>query len=138
MNFDELVGQEFLFYGVDNYMIKLDDTVYQVEEDLDDGYRSILGEITIVHPRSKGTFFREPICIVKVIRDETGMNNGYILEDSEYKHTWLKFGTDNSEDDYPCFYFNYTPMKESSRNKPKSIPNHHIDSFDRLFDPRES
>lgn len=139
MDFDDLIGHEFLFFGVDNHMFKLEENIWLVEEDAEDGYRSSLGPVKVA--KHKGLFFREPVAIVRVeLQDDA--RDGYILQDVEYKHTWLEFGTDNSDSYYPSFYFNYTPMDEKERNRPskcrKPTPYISVDPFDRLFDPRVS
>lgn len=144
MEFSELVGDEFLFYGVDNQFFKIDDTIWEVQEDPNDGYRSMLGTIEVCNNKAKNKlFFREPIAIVRV--EEDPEIEGFRLRDTDHEHTWLQFGTDESESYYPCFRFNYTPMKvpqkklQSLKNKAKAkIHDHDIHPFDRLFDPRTS
>lgn len=140
MTYDDLVGKEFLFYGVDNQLIKLDDFVIEIMEDPDDGYRSMLGEVI---PRSKhiGLFFREPVAIVTFCKHDEGESSGYALRDEEYNHLWLEFGTDESDSYYPCFYFNYHPRPHYApkvkKSSVKKIHDHEINSFDRLFDQRD-
>lgn len=139
MGYDDLVGREFLFYGVCHQLFKIDDTVYEVLEDEVDGYRSMLGAL-IARKKDQGIFFREPVAIVTFVKDETGTRDGYALLDEEHNHSWLCFGTDNSGDYYPMFYFNYIPLPDysSKKKKVKAITiNQDIDSFDRLFEPRD-
>ena len=142
MEFDNLIGQEFLFYGVDNHMFKINDTIWEALEDPSDGYRSYLGSIEVT--TKNGIFFREPIAIVKLEKDDTPQAsysigcNGYKLIDVDYEHTWLVFGTDNTDDYYPTFYFNYTPRQEPKpKNKPVQGKTIVSDPFDRLFENRE-
>lgn len=149
MEFDDLIGQEFLFYGVDNYMFKLDDTLWEAVEDPDDGYRSCLGAIEIRPTKgNKKIFYREPLAIVRVDKNYEckgdADNDGYELVDTEFEHIWLAFGTDNSDGYYPCFYFNYTPMPQAERTAYSSAvrwkqqgKRNDIDQVDWLFNPRE-
>ncbi len=142
MAFEDLIGEDFLFYGVSNYMFKLDDVVYEAVEDPIDGYRSCMEEIRVVLGTSAKSepFYREPITIVQVEKDDGACCTGYKLEDVEHDHVWLRFGTNDADDYYPCFYFNYTPMLIPKTRKPKpqkSTPERYLGAFDRLFDPRE-
>lgn len=141
MTYDDLVGSEFLFYGVDNHLMRLDDRVYEVCEDESDGYRSMLGDL-VLRAKTQGIFFREPVAIVTFCRYEEDSCDGYALLDEEHDHKWLCFGTDNSDYYYPNFYFNYLPLPAytpSKRLKPKTptIHEHDINSFDRLFEQRD-
>lgn len=137
MDFRDLVGHEFFFYGVDGQRFKLDGLIFEVQEDPMDGYRSYLGTIEV--EEGEGVFFRDPVAIVEVKHDL--LYNGFKLVDDEH-HEWLSFGTDNAEDYYPCFHFLYTPKPPSNKSKAtpktKRIHDHDINTIDRLFDPRES
>lgn len=138
MDFIDLLHREFLFYGVDGHLFKLDDSVFEVREDPDDGHRSWLDTIEVVD-HSNGIFFRYPVAIVEVKPDFN--YTGYKLVDDE-GHEWLSFGTDESEESYPKFHFLYLPKPPSNKSKAapktKRIHDHDINSIDRLFDPRES
>lgn len=136
-NFQELIGGEFLFYGISNYTFKLDDKIWEAVEDPNDGYRSCLEDIKLVNKGSvaTGIYFQQPIAIVKVI--ESSEIHGYELVDVELPHTWLTFGTDNSDKYYPCFCFYYAPIPESMKRKPKNIPIKLPDMLDALFEPRD-
>lgn len=142
MLFDDTVGHEFLFYGVDNYMFKLDNHIWEVIEDPEDGYRSSLGPVEARHENDKKVnriFFREPIAIVSVVEDSE-VGTGYALIDCEIEHTWLKFGTDNTENYYPCFYFNYTPVERSklpALKRQKDSSNVKLDELDLWFNSRD-
>jgi hypothetical protein len=134
MDFNDIVGQEFLFYGIDRQMFKLDEIVWGVEADSDDECRSV-DAVKLVN--ISGTFFREPIAIVVVEKDQRKHNSGYQLVDVEDKeHIWLRFGINDLNRYSPSFYFDYTPKK--SKSPKKKAHNHEIDALDRLFDPRET
>ena len=103
LNFDDLIGKNFKFYGATEHQLKLDDMIWEVEEDACDGYRSMLGPIS--RKVSNAIFFKRPIAKVKV----TGGGNEYLLTDVADGHVWLRFGTDNADDYYPWFVFDYQP-----------------------------
>jgi hypothetical protein len=107
LNFNDLVGQEFDFYGVDNTCFKLDDQVYEAVEDESDGYRSYLGCIETREAQGK-IFFTTPIARVVVEKDDDGDFEGYKLMDLHGGHEWLRFGTGAYDDWYPYFVFEYT------------------------------
>jgi len=125
-NIDEIMRNHFLslvgipldYYGADEgeceFMI--DEIVFKVIEDPDDGYRSHLGTIEYSDD-SKGIFFRAPIAQVQIeIYSEPGeyggqLNEGYRLIDVNDGHSWLEFGTHNYDDYYPCFVFRHIPKK---------------------------
>lgn len=138
MEWEECVGEEFLFYGVDNETFKLNDIIWEAIEGDSDSYRSELAGVQAV--TKKGIFFREPVAIVRVEVDEAGDNSGYKLVDIEYDHTWVEMGTNSSDSYYPMFYFNYYPRAASKKSKLKKVRTSHvhdIDPFDRLFEERE-
>jgi hypothetical protein len=103
--FDELVGKEFDFYGAAENQFRLGDTTWLAVEDEDDGYRSYLGSVEI--PLATTVLFNQPIARVRLEEHDSA----YKLVDTQDEHVWLEFGTDNSDDYYPCFYFSYTPKK---------------------------
>jgi hypothetical protein len=141
MDFNTLVGKHFLFYGADSHYIRLDDNVYEVVEDPSDGYRSMLDEVIHhgVFTPSGAIFLRTPLAIVEVKRDLSGYKDGYILEDVEYQHCWLEFGTDNTDDYYPMFYFSFTPMLSTLRKRKEELKKQlFVDPLDWLFEQRET
>lgn len=95
------------FYGVDHNRFKLGRTVYECVEDEDDGYRSALQEVRKI-PKAeteKLIFYGNPVDTVRV--DAAGDCNRLVsVVDG---HVWLEYGTDYSDDYYPCFVFTYTP-----------------------------
>jgi hypothetical protein len=99
----------FKFYGVCGNCYKLDETVWEAIEDPDDGYRSYLKSIEIAREDGNYTFSRVPLAIVeaRVANDI----DGWKLWDVVDGHLWLTVGTDNSDDYYPNFVFEYTPKK---------------------------
>lgn len=52
MEFYNLIGKTFKFYGVDGYCFKLGKTVWEAIENPDDGYRSYLDSIVQKYSRS--------------------------------------------------------------------------------------
>lgn len=106
---NESVGQVFDFYGVCNCEFKLGDSVYEALEDENDGYRSCLGSIELT--QSQGIFFKMPLARVKVVDGSSvrGCFDGWSLVDIEDGHEWLSVGTENYDDYYPCFIFDYRP-----------------------------
>lgn len=106
MNFEELNGKKFNFYGASEHQFKLNSTVWEALEAEDDGYRSYLRSIE--RKASDAIFFRRPIARVMVVveNDET-----YKLVDVKDGHEWLRFGTEHSDTYYPWFYFTYQPKE---------------------------
>lgn len=106
MKFEELVGQEFEFFGVDGNSFKLGNHVFEALEDEDDGYRSYLRSVEVKDP-SGLIFFGQPVAKVKLtsVDDAYGFV-GFELKDSD-GHLWLRLGTDHSDDYYPMFIFQY-------------------------------
>jgi hypothetical protein len=107
-NFDSLVGKKYKFYGVDNNQFKLGSVVFEAIEDEGDGYRSYLNSV-IVKDVEKSIFFKRAIADVWLVQEDDGYFDGYKLIDIEDGHIWLRFGTDNSDDYYPWFVFEYSP-----------------------------
>lgn len=106
--FDDLVGKTMSFYGVDNNWFKLDRKVYEAVENEDDGYRSYLGSVEVVD-RKDLIFFKRRLARVTVEEYGDGSFYGYVLRDVSDGHVWLRFGTNNSDDYYPWFVFEYQP-----------------------------
>ncbi len=128
MKFDELLGQMVDFYGVDNGRFRLGMAgqlvTFEAVEDENDGYRSMMSEVRLVPDvEAAGIFFATPIASV-VVTDatmptdhESGRHSfdGYALRDATTGHVWLTLGTDNDDDYYPCFTFDYQPSGEKLR-----------------------
>lgn len=114
IKFEDLMGKEFDFYGVDNTDFKLDEYTFRALEDENDGYRSSLGSVDLVIEDGQ-IFHKVPIAVVTVrpVTDApagTYWDNfdGYGLIDRD-GHEWVRIGTSNFDDYYPCFIFNYNP-----------------------------
>ena len=109
-DFEDLVGEELDFYGVDGNCFKLDDTVYEAIEDDGADYYSQLGNVIIVEsPRPS---FGLPLARVVIEHEEPDIYQFIDLHDD---HCWLSFGTryaldiDCSRSYDTVFYFDYTP-----------------------------
>jgi len=117
-HFSALHGMSLDYYGADSGSceFKLDDIVFKVLKDPDDGYRSHLGVIEY-GSQSDGLFFQSPLARVKIETYEgenesySEGNQGYRLTDIEDGHVWLEFGTDNTADYYPFFVFRHFPKE---------------------------
>lgn len=113
LTLDDIIGQRVGFCGVDNNTIALlvGDRIraFEVVEDEDDGYRSSLKEVREV-PIGDMIHFGAPVADVTVTKIETMRCDGYQFADDS-GHVWLQVGTDDSDDYYPCFVFDYTPPK---------------------------
>lgn len=114
-HFSSLIGSEVDYYGADSgdNCFKIDDIVFKVLEDPNDGYRSCLGVIEYGEQNSS-IFFHSPVAKVRIEKfqeaSEYGQSNeGYRLVDIEDGHVWLEFGTDNFDDYYPMFVFTHYP-----------------------------
>ena len=118
-HFASLEGSVVDYYGADEASneFKVDDIIFRVLEDPDDGYRSHLGVIEYGE-QSNAIFFRNPLARVRIESFEmerTGddwdqqARAGYRFIDVEDGHIWLEFGTENTDDYYPYFVFRHTP-----------------------------
>lgn len=116
--FDQLIKSKkiFNFYGVDNYYFKIDKYIFEVIEDPDDGYRSCLGDIRLADNTNDLIFFKTPIARVKILEINEENFSGHKLYDEIHKHTWLIFGTDESDSYYPSFIFYYQTLEEKFMN----------------------
>ena len=118
-HFASLDGAVLDYYGADDaeHEFRVDEIIFKVLEDPNDGYRSCLGVIEYGN-QSSAIFFRKPIAKVRIetydalSRDEdewSGACQGYRFIDVQTGHVWLEFGTDNTDDYYPYFVFRHTP-----------------------------
>ena len=123
-HFSALQGMKLDYYGADSasHEFKVEGIVFKVLEDPDDGYRSHLGAIEYGE-QSSAIFFRQPIAKVAIEmydgenRDYLQGNQGYRLVDVKDGHVWLEFGTDNTDDYYPCFVFRHMPKEQKMKSK---------------------
>ena len=108
--FASLLGQDLKFYGVDNNNFKLGKTVWLAIENESDGYRSYLGSIETVGKSNVNLiFFKRPLATVRVKHFDDYYSRGFELMDVSDGHIWLRVGTSNYDDCYPCFLFEYNP-----------------------------
>lgn len=107
--FEKLLGKELKFYGVDNLSFKVNNLVFEVLEDEEDGYRSSLGAVRFDGDWKKFglIFHRRAFARVRVEEYDDGYMEGYCLVDVDDGHQWLRFGTENYDDYYPMFAFHY-------------------------------
>ena len=108
------------YFGADSgdNTFKVDDVVFKVLEDPNDGYRSMLGAIEYTAEHNS-IFFSTPIARVRIetydASDSDGcygqQNHGYRLVDVDDNHVWLEFGTHNYDDYYPYFVFRHFPKE---------------------------
>ena len=108
IDFDELVGGEFDFYGCDEQRFKLDDQVYEVIGDNDCVFFEVL------QCEDNSGFHDLPIA--RVVVESTAFNDeGYEFIDLHDGHRWLRFEmlvNDTSERSYDTeFVFEYTPKE---------------------------
>lgn len=126
--FLSMVGHVYDFYGVDNniFCIGIDGKVcaFEALEDESDGYRSYLDSVIV--SMKDHIFFHVPVAQVRLEERQYShlyehklsdrdlptyeiMFEGWHLIDITDGHIWLVVGTDNSDDYYPSFIFNYRP-----------------------------
>lgn len=117
MRFEMLVGYSWDFFGVENniFVIGAGNNIIAFEalEDPDDGYRSHLDKIESVSLKNI-IYNRNPIAEIKIVEIEENSFHGYHFIDVKDNHIWLKVGTDNWDDYYPCFQFDFHPKKNES------------------------
>ena len=103
IDFDDMVGGEFDFYGCDGQCFSLDGLVYEVGED---------GDVGLASDRSG--FHALPIARV-VVEHACFNDSGYELIDLHDGHCWLCFGEELVDTDYATqFVFEYTPKDMES------------------------
>lgn len=97
-------------YGSDQDSVKLDGVVWTFVCDPDDGYRSYCGDVRREPDTTIGPFFERAIARVVVREWEGGTVDGFELVD-DTGHVWLTVGTDDTDDYYPSYVFDYTPKE---------------------------
>jgi len=80
---------------------------YEAIEDESDGYRSYLGSVETVNCAGL-IFFSYPVATIRIEDVNEDSETGYQFRDVEDNHIWLRFGTDNADDYYPYFVFQYS------------------------------
>ena len=94
MTFQETIGKEFGFYGVDGSAFKIGKLVGSVE----------------VKAPSGAIFFNRPVATVMVVAVEERFGfKGFHLVCARNGHVWLRLGTDHFDHYYPFFVFSYQP-----------------------------
>lgn len=120
VDFDMLVGETASLYPSANnlYQFQLGQVLFEVIEDENDGYRSSMQTVRIV--RAIQTISR-PLAQVTISKSELGSENIYLLTDERDNHVWLRFGTDNADDWYPRFVFDWRPKVPESIKRLKQL-----------------
>jgi len=126
IDFDKLVGLEAsLYYNKDHSTnrFQLGSVIFEVIEDEDDGYRSSMQEVQIIDQnadRNPGDF----LGIIQIRKNQFDSGNTqetWSLVDPMDNHCWLSFGTDNTDDYYPCFIFYYKAKPSIEEQKEEII-----------------
>ena len=109
--FVSMVDGEYDFFGMDHNSVKLNEMIFEILEDPNDGYRSYLGAVRIADRDSQYTFFRNPIAKIeiKAIRDNKKQFYGYYFIDTKDNHVWCRIGTCYIDDYYPSSTCEYCP-----------------------------
>lgn len=112
-----LVGVEVNLYGADGCFFCVGRgrkrVVYEVREDESDGYRSSMQDLVIADGTGK-VFSSAPIAKAKLreapahVEGDSRVYDGWEFVDKG-GHVWLRFGTENSDDYYPWFSFDWFP-----------------------------
>lgn len=105
-------GDSSKYFGVENSAtinFVLDDTMYTVIEDPEDGYRSSMKEIIVSTGTIDNSF--QPVAVFAVMRFSNYRNSCEILDIYDLKSgkLILSAGTDRSDDYYPTFVYGWTP-----------------------------
>ncbi len=109
-DFDKLIGKKFkLYYNSNLNTFQLDNTIYEVVEDPCDDYRSCLKDVLIISDTALERYFLADVEVLNGFNSRYS-NEGYTLIDDS-GHIWLEFGTDNYDDYYPCFIYNWNPKE---------------------------
>lgn len=116
VDFKTLVGEKASLYytNMANYF-QLGSVVFEVIEDENDGYRSAMKEVKIHGNNVPKVGFLAEVEI-KELNTEV---SGFELVDTKDCHCWLQFGTNYTDDYYPCFVFNWTPKTPENDLKTK-------------------
>lgn len=108
--FVSMVGGEYDFYGMEHNAVKLNDMIFEILEDPNDGYRSYLGAVRIADSDSQYIFFRRSLAKIRIEAIDDGeIFMGYYLVDVKDNHVWCRIGTSYVDDYYPSFTCEYSP-----------------------------
>lgn len=109
-----LLDLSYEFYGASPdyscFKIGYDNEIAVIEviENEDDGYRSFFEGIRKVDvPNLR--FAPKPLAIVNIKNVNNGTFYGWNVISVNTNHVWVSFGTDNFDDYYPSFQFDYNP-----------------------------
>lgn len=111
------------FYGVIGNHFKIGNVIFLAVEDPDDGYRSYLDSVVLEQDSSeirfiKNRFSRKPLARVKVLISGTGVSEEIYIVDADTNHIWLSIYTEDYDDYYPTFRFDYkVPETEAEYNR---------------------
>jgi hypothetical protein len=111
-----------VIYGKNGDYVKLNKTVWEFLYDPSDGYRSYCDGVTALSPEEAkeiGPFFSTPIAVVRVSTYDKNYSDGIELIDVEDGHIWLDAGTDNTDDYYPSYHFDWRPKLPNQ--EPKNV-----------------
>lgn len=109
---DDLIGKTGILCAIEGLQFRIGDLTFEAVEDENDGYRSSLDEVKLINKNIRPTF-REEVTIQSC---DTGYFNGIQLVNTIGKAV-LVIGTDNYEDYYPVFVFDYQPLN-LTQNQP--------------------
>jgi len=105
---DKLVGLKANLYYVNELnRFQLGSVLFEVIEDKSDGYRSYYQELQVIDT-NKTKNERDFLAEVQIEKVHEQSFEGYDIIDND-GHVWVRFGTDNNDDYYPCFVFCVTP-----------------------------
>ena len=124
MNLSDLVGEHILDTAavmglenrhdsegiVDYIAFGMDNKTYKFYENPDDGYRSYLGDIEVKDGITSDLKLASLIVRYVMIEYHSTDEDGYACEmitvtDQETGHLWMRIGTRNTDDYYPCCVF---------------------------------
>ena len=119
IDFDTLIGHPAKLHLCADHSpntFQLGSVVFEVVEDENDGYRSSMDKVLIKckDAPTAGNTLLASVLIRKAPSTIEGSYRsgfeGYELMDLNTGHTWLTFGTDQADDYYPCFTYNWNPV----------------------------
>lgn len=116
-SFDAIVddGKFHPFRCLGNNKFILNYNVYEAVEDPSDGYRSCLGAINRTFDEERHRWDDDAYVTVTLVTEHHKTEHDSEYQWEVYKltdkdgHVWLIFGTDNIDDYYPGFIFDYRP-----------------------------
>ena len=89
----------------------LDDRLFSVVEDPDDGYRSSMGEIIEARPGLEVSNTFEPCKVLGCVRPDGDYEKNDVIDfyDAITGKIVMSIGTENTDDYYPCFVGCFIP-----------------------------